>query len=68
MTVGAPYDLLATTVLLLDRDGLVVSANAAAEDLLGRSKRQIEGQMAIALFDEDTSLAQSILPRLRRQP
>lgn len=61
MTVGAPYDLLATTVLLLDQDGLVVSANAAAEDLLGRSKRQIEGQMAIALFDEDISLAQSIL-------
>ena len=61
MNVGDPYDLLATTILLLDRDGVVVSANAASEDLLGRSRRQIEGQMAIALFDEDISLAQSVL-------
>ncbi len=61
MTAIDPYDLLATTVLLLDRDGVVVRANAAAEDLFSRSKRQIEGQMAIALFDEDTALAQSVL-------
>lgn len=55
------YDLLATTVLLLDRDGVVVSANSAAEGLFGRSRRQIEGQMALALFDENAALAQSIL-------
>lgn len=56
-----PYDLLATAVLLLDRDGVATQANAAAENLFGRSKRQIEGQMAIALFEEDAALAQSIL-------
>jgi len=61
MNAIEPFDLLATTVLLLDRDGVVVSANSAAEDLFGRSKRQIEGQMAIALFEEDTALAQSVL-------
>jgi two-component system, NtrC family, nitrogen regulation sensor histidine kinase GlnL len=61
MTATEPYDLLATTVLLLDRDGVVVHANSAAEDLFGRSRRQIEGQMAIALFEHDTSLAQSVL-------
>lgn len=61
MTAPEPYDLLATTVLLLDRDGVVVRANSAAEDLFGRSRRQIEGQMAIALFEEDASLAQSVL-------
>ncbi len=61
MTAPEPYDLLATTVLLLDRDGVVVRANSAAEDLFGRSRRQIEGQMAIALFQQDASLAQSVL-------
>jgi len=61
MTSGEPYDLLATSVLLLDRDGVVMSANSAAEGLFGRSRRQIEGQMALVLFDEDPSLAQSIL-------
>jgi len=61
MNSGDPYDLLATSVLLLDRDGVVLSANSAAEGLFGRSRRQIEGQMALALFDEDPYLAQSIL-------
>lgn len=61
MTATEPYDLLATTILLLDRDGVVVCANAAAEDLFSRSRRQIEGQMAIALFDQDAALAQSVL-------
>lgn len=53
-------DLLATTVLLLDCDGVVSHANAAAEDLFGRSRRHLVGQMAIALFEDDVSLAQSV--------
>lgn len=61
MTATDPYDLLATTILLLDRDGVVVRANDAAENLFGRSRRQIEGQMVIALFEHDTALAQSVL-------
>ena len=61
MTAIEPFDLLATGVLMLDRDGVVVNANAAAQDLFGRSKRQIEGQMVIALFEQDSALAQSVL-------
>jgi two-component system nitrogen regulation sensor histidine kinase GlnL len=61
MNTGDSYDLLATTVLLLDRDGVVVRVNSAAQDLFGRSKRHLEGQMAIALFDTDPALAQSFL-------
>ncbi len=48
MNTGDSYDLLATTVLLLDRDGIVVRVNSAAQDLFGRSRRHLEGQMAIA--------------------
>ena len=61
MNVGDPYDVLATTVLRLDQDGVVLKANAAAQDLLGKSLRNIEGQMAVALFEADATLAQSIL-------
>ena len=61
MNTGDSYDLLATTVLLLDRDGIVVRVNSAAQDLFGRSRRHLEGQMAIALFDPDPPLAQSFL-------
>lgn len=61
MNAGDPFDVLATTVLFLDQDGVVTKANAAAQDLFGRSSRHIEGQMAIALFEPDAALAQSIL-------
>lgn len=53
-------DLLSTTVLLLNQDGGVEECNTAAQDLLGRSKRHILGQMAISLFEHDADLAQSI--------
>jgi two-component system, NtrC family, nitrogen regulation sensor histidine kinase GlnL len=61
MYATEPYDLLATTVLLLDDDGVISQVNAAGEYLFGRSKRQMQGQMAIALFVQDVALAQSIL-------
>jgi two-component system nitrogen regulation sensor histidine kinase GlnL len=53
-------DLLSTTVLLLNQDGCVEECNTAAQDLLGRSKRHIVGQMAISFFENDANLAQSI--------
>jgi two-component system nitrogen regulation sensor histidine kinase GlnL len=53
-------DLLSTTVLLLNQDGGVQECNTAAQELLGRSKRHILGQMAISLFEHDADLAQSI--------
>jgi two-component system nitrogen regulation sensor histidine kinase GlnL len=52
-------DLLSTTVLLLNQDGGIEDCNTAAQDLLGRSKRHIVGQMAISLFENDVDLAQS---------
>jgi len=54
------FDLLATSVLLLSAAGKVEYANAAAEDLFGRSRKQMIGQRAAALFDEDDELQQSI--------
>ena len=54
------YDLLATTVLLLDRSGVVVVANSAAEAMFGRSRRHLVGQPAVLLFDQDQALQQSI--------
>jgi len=61
MNAGDPFDVLATTVLGLDQDGVVLKANAAAQDLFGKSLRNIEGEMAVALFEADATLAQSIL-------
>jgi two-component system nitrogen regulation sensor histidine kinase GlnL len=59
MNVDA-FDLLATSVLLVDEQGLVVHANAAAEDLFGRSRRQLNGQAAAGLFDDREALQSSI--------
>ncbi len=54
------YDLLATTVLLLNSEGEVVVANSAAEAMFGRSRRHLIGQPAVQLFDRDPSIEQSI--------
>lgn len=54
------FDLLATTVLLLNRDGEVVHANSAAEMMFGRSRRSIIGSPADYLFEQDAALEQSI--------
>ena len=54
------FDLLSTSVLLLNQDGCVEHCNIAAQDLFGRSKRNIIGQMVINLFEDDADLAQSV--------
>ena len=54
------FDLLSTTVLLLNSTGEVVEANAAAEVMFGRSLRNLLGQPAAFLFDRDKALAHSI--------
>ena len=54
------FDLLSTTVLLLNSTGEVVEANAAAEVMFGRSRRNLLGQPAACLFDRDKALAHSI--------
>ena len=59
MNVDA-LDLLATAVLLLNEQGQVDHVNAAAEDLFGRSRKQMCGQPASGLFDNPQELASSI--------
>jgi two-component system nitrogen regulation sensor histidine kinase GlnL len=54
------FDLLATTVLLLNRNGEVVGANSAAEMMFGRSKRHLVGARADFLFERDSDLEHSI--------
>lgn len=54
------FDLLSTTVLLLNSAGEVVEANSAAEVMFGRSRRSLLGQPAAFLFDRDSALERSI--------
>jgi two-component system nitrogen regulation sensor histidine kinase GlnL len=54
------FDLLATTVLLLNRRGEILQANSAAEMMFGRSRRHIIGSSAVFLFERDDALEQSI--------
>ncbi len=54
------FDLLATTVLLLNRRGEILQANSAAEMMFGRSRRHIIGSPAGFLFERDEALEQSI--------
>ncbi|MFA7393083.1 MAG: nitrogen regulation protein NR(II), partial [Pigmentiphaga sp.] len=53
-------DLLASAVLLLDADGAVRHANAAAENLFGLSRRQLMGNPAPALFVDGPTLMASL--------
>lgn len=54
------FDLLSTTVLLLNSAGEVVEANSAAEVMFGRSRRSLVGQPAAFLFDRESALERSI--------
>ncbi|HBP30346.1 MAG TPA: PAS domain-containing sensor histidine kinase [Advenella kashmirensis] len=44
------YDLLATSVLLVDDDGRLLHINSAAQDLLERSLKSLERSAAVDLF------------------
>ncbi len=59
MNVDA-LDLLATSVLLINQQGEIEHANGASEDMFGRSRRQLVGQRAAALFVEPADLESSI--------
>lgn len=54
------FELLATSVLLVNEQGCVEYANAAAEDMFGRSRRQLSGQQAAGLFDDREAMQSSI--------
>ncbi|HSU24088.1 nitrogen regulation protein NR(II) [Comamonadaceae bacterium OTU4NAUVB1] len=47
-----PFDLLATLIAVVKRDGSVLFANAALEDVLGTSRRTLEGSQFSACFQE----------------
>ena len=47
-----PFDLLATLIAVVKRDGSVLFANAALEDVLGTSRRTLEGSQFGACFQE----------------
>lgn len=54
------FDLLATSVLLLDGQGRIEYANAASEDLFGRSRRQLNGSDAANLFENTADVRDTI--------
>ncbi len=53
-------DLLATSVFLVNERGHIEYANAAAEDLFGRSRKQLCGHSAATLFDSPENIQSSI--------
>ncbi len=59
MNVDA-LDLLATSVFLVNERGHIEYANAAAEDLFGRSRKQLRGHSAATLFDSPEDIQSSI--------
>ncbi|MEY4727406.1 MAG: hypothetical protein RLZ36_2033 [Pseudomonadota bacterium] len=54
------FDLLATLVAVVRTDGVVVFANAALEDVMGVSRRTIEGASLASYFNEPDSLANAL--------
>lgn len=60
MTNVDAFELLATSVFLLNERGHIEYANAAAEDLFGRSRKQLRGLAAPTLFDHPEALQNSI--------
>ncbi|ARP76391.1 nitrogen regulation protein NR(II) [Bordetella genomosp. 6] len=60
MTNVDAFDLLATSVFLLNERGHIEYANAAAEDLFGRSRKQLRGLSAATLFDNPEDLQSAI--------
>ena len=54
------FDLLATLVAVVRIDGVVVFANAALEDVMGVSRRTIEGSTLASYFTEMQSFANAL--------
>jgi len=65
MTSFDHFDLLASAILALDNDGLVLQANVAAQELFGLSRRQLAGMDALALFMGDAALESRFVDAVR---
>ncbi len=55
-----PFDLLATLVTVVDRQGVVLFSNAALEDVLGISRRSIVGMAFAEAFTEPSQLQNAL--------
>ena len=54
------FDLLATLVAVVRTDGVVLFANAALEDVMGVSRRTIEGSALASYFSEAHALENAL--------
>ena len=54
------FDLLATLVAVVRTEGVVVFANAALEDVMGVSRRNIEGSLLAGYFTESQALESAL--------
>ena len=54
------FDLLATLVLVVQPDNRVLFANASFEDVMGLSRRNLQGADVPSLFVDETEIAQSL--------
>ena len=59
-TYAQAFDLLATLVAVVRIDGVVVFANAALEDVMGVSRRTIEGSPLASYFTETSSFVNAL--------
>jgi len=59
-TYAQAFDLLATLVAVVRTDGVVVFANAALEDVMGVSRRTIEGSAMANYFSETQSFESAL--------
>jgi two-component system nitrogen regulation sensor histidine kinase GlnL len=59
-------DLLATLVLVVHKDNRVLFANASFEDVMGLSRRSLQGVDVPALFVDETAILQSLKGARRR--
>ena len=72
-TLAVPYDLhelfdlLSTSVLVLDSDCHILYANSATQDLLGFGKNQVRGRTLASLFVAETPLQQLLMHARERQ-
>ena len=56
----ASFDLLATPVAVLDEQGRVLAVNAALEDVLGQSRRSLQGELLAPHFADPSPLLNAL--------
>ena len=54
------FDLLATPIAVLNSSGLVVFVNAELEDVMGQSRRSLDGQSFLQFFSDPQPLLHAL--------